>query len=134
MKYWTCCQRKTSDFEMFLSQEGCESGDHLWFKVKTNDSKDTGNSCRLDWHQTGRDVVITIYSKLPIPGKCKIEASCVKLKLYIVFSGNEELIFTKDFLLYDIIEADQSFVVFTPSKVEISLKKKESTSWPRLCF
>jgi hypothetical protein len=32
MKYWSCCQRKTSDFDTFLNQEGCQEGSHLWFK------------------------------------------------------------------------------------------------------
>lgn len=30
MKYWSCCRRKTSDFNTFLSQEGCSTGDHVW--------------------------------------------------------------------------------------------------------
>ena len=32
-KFWTCCQRRTSDFNEFLRQEGCTSGDHLWIEV-----------------------------------------------------------------------------------------------------
>lgn len=32
MKYWSCCKRKTSDFNTFLSQEGCTKGTHLWKK------------------------------------------------------------------------------------------------------
>lgn len=33
MKYWSCCQRKTSNFSAFLEQEGCAKGDHNWSKV-----------------------------------------------------------------------------------------------------
>lgn len=32
MKYWSCCRRKTSDFNTFLAQEGCTTGKHLWTK------------------------------------------------------------------------------------------------------
>ena len=32
MKYWSCCQRKTSEFDNFLNQEGCTEGKHLWVK------------------------------------------------------------------------------------------------------
>ena len=32
MKFWSCCQRKTSDFDNFLDQAGCEKGNHLWVK------------------------------------------------------------------------------------------------------
>lgn len=32
MKYWSCCRRKTSDFNTFLAQEGCTTGKHMWTK------------------------------------------------------------------------------------------------------
>lgn len=32
MKYWSCCQKKTSDFQTFLNQEGCMLGEHKWKK------------------------------------------------------------------------------------------------------
>ena len=32
MKYWSCCNRKTSDFQSFLDQVGCERGAHKWKK------------------------------------------------------------------------------------------------------
>ena len=35
MKYWSCCKRKTSDFNTFLSQEGCTKGPHVWKKEDT---------------------------------------------------------------------------------------------------
>ena len=30
LKYWTCCTRRTSDFQAFLNQEGCSTGTHAW--------------------------------------------------------------------------------------------------------
>ena len=36
MKYWSCCQRKTSEFDNFLNQAGCTEGSHLWFKSEVN--------------------------------------------------------------------------------------------------
>lgn len=32
MKFWSCCQRKTSDFQSFLNQTGCDYGLHKWKK------------------------------------------------------------------------------------------------------
>lgn len=32
LKYWSCCQRKTTDFNTFLSQAGCKEGSHIWKK------------------------------------------------------------------------------------------------------
>lgn len=32
MKYWSCCQKKTSEFDSFMSQAGCTRGKHAWTK------------------------------------------------------------------------------------------------------
>lgn len=34
MKYWSCCEKKTSDFSVFLEQKGCTTGKHCWAKVR----------------------------------------------------------------------------------------------------
>jgi len=31
MKYWSCCQKKTTEFSLFLEQPGCTQGKHVWF-------------------------------------------------------------------------------------------------------
>jgi len=36
LKYWSCCQKKTTEFFKFLNQPGCQQGNHIWIsKVKT---------------------------------------------------------------------------------------------------
>ena len=35
MKYWSCCQRKTSEFQEFMDQAGCDLGRHKWVADKT---------------------------------------------------------------------------------------------------
>ena len=37
MKYWSCCERKTSDFTSFLNQVGCEKADK-WVDILLNSS------------------------------------------------------------------------------------------------
>lgn len=32
LKYWSCCQKKTTDFSVFLEQPGCLQGNHLWIE------------------------------------------------------------------------------------------------------
>ena len=32
MKYWSCCQKKTTDFTAFMNQKGCSFGKHKWTK------------------------------------------------------------------------------------------------------
>lgn len=134
MKYWSCCQRKTSDFETFLAQVGCETSEqHLWIKKKADITSQTQNqSCRLDWHQTANFVVISVYSKLSQPEECSIQANQVKLKLSITFAGNERKIFSKEVILNGIIDPENSSVEFGASKVEITLKKQDLVSWSKL--
>ena len=31
-KFWTCCNKRTSDFNEFLKQSGCEVGKCVWMK------------------------------------------------------------------------------------------------------
>ncbi|OXB57186.1 UNVERIFIED_CONTAM: hypothetical protein H355_013424, partial [Colinus virginianus] len=72
MKYWSCCKRKTSDFNTFLAQEGCTTGTHVWTK------KDAGKKvvpCRHDWHQTGGEVTVSIYAKNSVPDLSYVEAN-----------------------------------------------------------
>uniref|UniRef100_A0A8B9HS64 Cysteine and histidine-rich domain-containing protein 1 n=1 Tax=Astyanax mexicanus TaxID=7994 RepID=A0A8B9HS64_ASTMX len=106
MKYWSCCKRKTSDFNAFLSQEGCTKGTHLWRK------KDSGKKvvpCRFDWHQTGGQVTITVYAKNSVP-----ELSYV--------DGNST----------NVIDATKSTMNMMATKIEIVLKKAEPMFWARL--
>ncbi|KAF5898217.1 cysteine and histidine-rich domain-containing protein 1, partial [Clarias magur] len=87
MKYWSCCKRKTSDFNTFLSQEGCTKGKHLWRK------KDSGKKvvpCRFDWHQTGSQVTITVYAKNSIPELSYVDANSTQLDIHIIFDGDKE--------------------------------------------
>lgn len=30
LKYWSCCQKKTTEFSTFLEQQGCTQGRHVW--------------------------------------------------------------------------------------------------------
>jgi hypothetical protein len=34
LKFWSCCVKRTSDFDEFLKQKGCETGRHCWDKMK----------------------------------------------------------------------------------------------------
>lgn len=132
MKYWTCCQRRTSDFNSFLQQEGCTQGSHLWIKPKQQASDvDRSKTCRFDWFQTGNEVVINVYSKMPIPSLSAIQANPVKAVIQIVF-GEDRKEFYKEIVLRSSIDVESSEVNYMPSKTEITLKKSPQTQWARL--
>ncbi|KAM3868573.1 cysteine and histidine-rich domain-containing protein 1 [Diretmus argenteus] len=127
MKYWTCCKRKTSDFNTFLSQEGCTKGTHVWRK------KDTGKKvvpCRFDWHQTGGQVIISIYAKNSIPELSYVEANSTTLNIHILFEG--EKVFEQKIDLWGVIDVSKSVVNMMAAKIEVAMKKSEAMSWARL--
>lgn len=127
MKYWSCCQRKTSDFDNFLNQEGCTVGKHLWFKPQNEKVL-----CRHDFHQAGNNfAILTVYSKNSNPEKTTIKANKIKLEIDVSFEGGNKT-FTKSFDLFGVIKPEESKVEFYGTKVEIKLKKADVVTWPKL--
>ena len=153
MKYWSCCQRKTSDFDNFLNQVGCEEGKHVW--LKKGGDKEQATNCRFDHHQTGGFVVVTVYSKNSVPDQTTIKANKIKLELNITFEGGTK-VFSKTLDLYGVsltkltrsglsirflsfcsfaikvIKFEECVVNFFQTKVEIKLKKADPITWPKL--
>jgi len=130
MKYWSCCEMKTTDFNTFLSQSGCASGKHLW-KKKEEESTEKKVACRFDWHQTSSLVTLSIFAKLSQPHKTVVEANKVALKVNVVFDGGKSH-FDKSYVLHGIIDPAKSSVKMLGTKVEINMKKAEPGSWARL--
>ncbi|XP_064594966.1 cysteine and histidine-rich domain-containing protein 1-like [Liolophura sinensis] len=128
LKFWSCCQKRTTEFDTFLQQVGCKIGQHVWIKAENPGQKKT---CRYDWHQTGSTVNISVYSKLAIPDRCRIEANRVSCSVYIVFEGGKSL-FEQKFILCGVIDPTKSNVKMAGTKVEINLIKAELFHWPDL--
>ncbi|KAL4232624.1 Cysteine and histidine-rich domain-containing protein 1 [Mactra antiquata] len=128
MKYWSCCQRKTSDFTNFLDQVGCEVGKHVWIKKENADQK---KSCRLDWFQTGPNVNLSVFAKVAVPDQTYIEVNQVVCNIHIVFDGGKS-VYDEKIILRNPIVPEKSSVKLLGTKVEIILRKAESFSWPSL--
>ncbi|XP_005089581.2 cysteine and histidine-rich domain-containing protein 1 [Aplysia californica] len=127
MKYWTCCQRKTSDFDAFLNQEGCETGCHNWIKPKMSEEKQV----RMDWHQTPSTVCLSIFAKVAMPDRTVVKANRVCCQVDIVYEGGNN-VYNKTFILREAIDPNRSDVKLLGTKVEINLKKASAFSWPSL--
>ncbi|KAF1380823.1 hypothetical protein PFLUV_G00168000 [Perca fluviatilis] len=125
-KYWNCCCIRTIDFNAFLDQKGCTTGKHRW--VPKQDKKKV--ACRHDWHQTGNNVVVTIYAKNANPESSSIEANGTVLSCQIQFENNK--FFKRDFHLWGVANVKQSSVNMVPSKVEITLRKADQVAWGKL--
>ncbi|XP_012286332.1 cysteine and histidine-rich domain-containing protein [Orussus abietinus] len=129
LKYWSCCQKKTTDFSVFLEQTGCSSGKHVWINKI---SKKT-IQCRLDWHQTGSFVVVSIYAKKYQPSQSSIKLNPIRLSIDLFFL-EENSRYVNDLELRGIVNVAESSVSMLPTKVEIKLKKAEPGSWSKLDF
>ncbi|XP_060922473.1 cysteine and histidine-rich domain-containing protein 1 [Limanda limanda] len=125
-KYWSCCCIRTIDFNAFLDQKGCTSGKHRW--IPKQDKKKV--ACRHDWHQTGNNVVVTIYAKNANPEFTCIEANGTVLSCQIQFESNK--LFKRDFHLWGVMDVTQSSVNMVPTKVEVFLRKADQVSWGKL--
>lgn len=124
MKYWSCCNKKTTDFNQFLAQKGCTEGAHQW----TDPSQKKEVQCRYDWHQTGDTVNFTVYAKKIVPEECSISCNPVKLQLEIFFGDNQ--VFSFDKVLAGIVDPEQSKATFFATKLEVSMRKAEFVAWP----
>ncbi|CAB3407255.1 unnamed protein product [Caenorhabditis bovis] len=127
MKYWSCCQKKTSNFGAFLEQAGCTKGDHKW-KMNEIVSK-----VREDWFSSNGFVTINVYCRGAVPDSAKIISDGHYLKVSLIHGyGDKETSLEYD--LWDEIVPEESRVVVGERKVEIVLKQKNLTGWPRLRF
>jgi cysteine/histidine-rich domain-containing protein len=129
MKYWSCCQRKTSEFQEFLDQEGCNIGVHKWIKEDTGSGAQV--ECRYDWHQTATHVVVAIYSKKYDPVVSYVEVNPIRLNVHIYFPL-EKASLDLDTELRGVIDINECSCSMMGTKMEIKMKKAEPGSWARL--
>ncbi|KAF5300800.1 hypothetical protein FQR65_LT09103 [Abscondita terminalis] len=129
MKYWSCCQKKTTDFNAFLNQAGCQIGKHKWIK---EGSDDKSVECRWDWHQTGSHVVVSIYAKEYSPDTSIIQLNPIRVFANLVFPNQGNTTFTLDVELQRVIDVKASQITMFGTKVEMKLKKAEPGSWTKL--
>ncbi|CAH1987695.1 unnamed protein product [Acanthoscelides obtectus] len=129
MKYWSCCQKKTSDFNSFLNQAGCNQGKHLW---KKDDADMQTVQCRWDFHQTATHVIVSVYAKKYCPKESSVKLSPVRLCSSLVFPEQSNATFDLDYELRGIIDVNASEVSMFGTKVEIKMKKAEPGAWAKL--
>ncbi|GBP47769.1 Cysteine and histidine-rich domain-containing protein [Eumeta japonica] len=131
LKFWSCCQKRTTDFNVFLSQPGCTTGIHRWKKENTPSGT---VKCRWDWHQTPEYVIVSVYAKKYDPTKSYIKMNPVRLNTKLVFPEEGDATFELDMELRGIVCVEKSSATMTPSKVEIKMKKAEPGAWSKLDF
>jgi len=128
MKYWSCCQRKTTEFQQFLEQEGCAIGECVWTR---KEGQEGVVNCRYDWHQTATHVTVAIYAKKIDPSASYVEINPIRLKAHIYFP-QEKGAFDLDLELRGVVDVDACSCSMLGTKTEIKMKKAESGSWAKL--
>ncbi|CEF62709.1 Cysteine/histidine-rich domain and CS domain and HSP20-like chaperone domain-containing protein [Strongyloides ratti] len=127
MKYWSCCERKTSNFQSFLEQEGCTRGDHCWKK------NEKVNNIRHDWFSRFGFIHVNLYCKGALPSSCKIKSNGLLLECDISYEfGDKEAVLSYE--LFGEIIPSESKVNMSERKIEIVLKQLNEITWPRLCY
>ncbi|XP_055905535.1 cysteine and histidine-rich domain-containing protein morgana [Eupeodes corollae] len=130
LKYWSCCQKKTTDFGTFMAQPGCAYGSHKWFK----DDEDKVVNCRYDWHQTASNVIVAIYAKMYHYELSSVKVNPIRLKVCLIFPEQDDSEFNLDLELRGIIKVEQTQVQMYGTKIEITMPKAEAGSWAKLDF
>jgi len=130
MKYWSCCNRKTSSFENFLKQEGCTTkADHKWAGLAGAKILDV----RHDFHQQGDHVCVNIYAKNVLMETLKVKVNPVFLHVEAEYeAGLANLEFSAE--LFGVVDLDhkQTKVTVGAAKIEIQFKKKQIMRWTDL--
>lgn len=91
-KFWSCCQKRTSDFTAFMSQPGCETGKHKWNKTENSDVA----KIKWDYHQTATNVVVAVYAKFYDYKKSHVKINPIRLIVKLVFPQQENADFNMD--------------------------------------
>ncbi|XP_065838237.1 cysteine and histidine-rich domain-containing protein 1-like [Oscarella lobularis] len=129
MKYWSCCQHKTSDFDQFLKQKECAKGDHKWASAK--EAAKILSPCRYDFFQSGGWVTLCIYAKNALPDETRFDANSTVLKAHVVYEFGQKSV-DYSWNLFGVIDPQKSSASLLGTKIELKLKKASATNWRTL--
>ncbi|GMT28050.1 hypothetical protein PFISCL1PPCAC_19347, partial [Pristionchus fissidentatus] len=127
LKYWSCCKKKTSDFQAFLDQRGCEKGEHSWSKSEKVDK------LREDFYSANGTITVNLYCKGAMPCDVSVQSDGQLLRVKLVHGfGTKESHFVYD--LWGEIVPEECVARVGERKVELILKQTDNIKWPRLQF
>lgn len=130
MKFWSCCEKKTHDFDVFLNQRGCTTGTHQWKRARGEEEMAKLASCKVDFFQTASTVTVAIFAKCIDPDRTKVLVSGTNLEVTLFFGENTEFNYAAE--LFDVVDAEASKARVLSTKMEVSFPKKEPGTWKQL--
>nr|CDJ89573.1 CHORD and CS domain containing protein [Haemonchus contortus] len=126
MKYWSCCEKKTSNFNAFLAQAGCQKGKHQW------SANEKVENIRDDWFSSNGTITINVYCKGAVPDDVRVTSDGQMLRLHIVHGFGKK----ETDLLYDLwgeIVCSESRAVVGERKTGKTMRRRLRQNDPNLC-
>lgn len=146
-KGYSCCKRRTLDFDEFMAIEGCRKGKHLFVGAKRSEEEEMVE-CRIDHYQTPREVIVSVFGKGADKEVSKVvfEVETVRPSLSplihpltmgigqmhvdLVLPGRKR--FLRSFALFGPIDPAGSSYKIVGTKCEVILAKADARSWPSI--
>jgi hypothetical protein len=123
-KGYSCCKRRTLEFDEFLLMEGCKTGKHR-FTEPIGVKKAV--TCRNDYFQSPTTVTVSFYAKKVDKSKSKVEFFSDSMNVLIHFVDGSVYEWKKQ-LFQPIVTTESTYEVLS-TKIEIVLKKANGLSW-----
>jgi len=132
MKFWSCCERKTSDFTSFLNQPGCEKTEsHQWVHPDEAAEK-SKQTARYDYHQTPDKIYCNVYCKGIIPKSTKVVISSKRVDINVCFGIAETEMSLRVTELWANVDPAKSKLTFSGTKLELAMEKESKVQWKTL--
>merc|ERR1712227_703426 len=132
MKFWSCCERKTSDFTSFLSQVGCEKADCCDWVHPSEAREKAKAAARYDFHQTTDTIYCNVYCKGIIPNETKVIISDRRVDINVCFGSKKTKMSLRVSELWAKIVPGKSRLTLAGTKLELGLNKKSKVQWKSL--
>eukprot|EP00037_Helgoeca_nana_P032712 m.415041 g.415041 ORF g.415041 m.415041 type:complete len:293 (-) comp29513_c0_seq1:123-1001(-) len=129
-KYWSCCDKKKSlDFDEFLNLPGCKTAERcMWFDEESDEAVE--KPVRMDHFESGRDFVMSFFTKCAEPSKTEIKVNEDTLTISTTYERN--CTFTKSFHLKGTIDPDRCTATIMTAKIDVKLMKTSGERWDGL--
>lgn len=128
-KGYSCCKRRTLDFDEFLAIEGCRVGKHLFVGAAKKDEEELVE-CRIDHYQTPREVIVSVFGKGADKEVSKVVFEIETMHIDLFLPGRKR--FQKSFPLFGPIDPAGSSYKIVGTKCEVILAKADARSWPSI--
>ncbi|KAF1828758.1 chord-domain-containing protein [Decorospora gaudefroyi] len=131
-KGWSCCKRRVLEFDQFMNIEGCTTKDrHLFVgSGKKKEGEEKLETVRHDFYQTATCVVASLYLKKIDKSTAKVDFQSTHVKLDLPTADNKR--YQTEFPLFSTIKPEESKFRILGTKLEMTLTKADSASWPVL--